>query len=918
MVAFPGTMKARWIRLAFGACCCFAAKVICAQQAPGIQNVGNVSSYSTTLAPGVIFFVNASYGASLTDGSTAVAAGTPLPTRLAGARVLVNGVAAPLFAASPQQIRAQFPVEMTDITTAGIQVEVQSGAGTVMSGVSNVSVAPFSPGILLTNQPQFGAPAYNEPAAILRATDYSQICRQGTSACTANPASPGEVVTIYMIGLGAVAGPWLTGDATGQASATLTTPVVTIGGVPAKVLFAGLTAGFVGLYQVNVTVPATTVRGDNVPLIVSIGGIPSNQVSIAITPPADVPQGGGPPAAAANAMAVDPQHNLTVYAATNNGVFKSMDGAQNWTAIGTGLTNLYVQVLGVDPIHGGTIYAGTNGSGLFKSTDGGANWIAMNNGLSSASFTYVRALAIDPRNSANLYVITSGVFKSADGGASWSDTGLKAPSGSFQALAIDPSNPATIYTAAASVIYKTTDAGATWAAIGGPKFTFANGNTAPISVSALVVDPSKTNILYAFGGGPQTGIFKSSDGGANWDFLSLPALPPGPPIALAVDPFNSNTLYAAWYQGGLKSSDGGSTWIPVSGFPLAFDPQSPGVAYGNGSDGIVKSADGGTTWKGASRGLAEANVFSLAVDPRGVNVYAMTRMQATAPAFNTSKLWKTANGGISWSDTVTSSVAINAFAIAPSTPDIVYVIKEGALYKSTDAGSTYKAVSSNGLNGPLGSSLIIDSSNPNILYTGTGTSVLKSVDGGASWAAVSSGVKCCISQLAIDPKNSVVMYAGVGGSGVGDGLYKTTDGGATWQGIWNGSAHGVRTFLISRSNPARMFVMSNSGLFFKSADAGASWTPVNFGIAYTFSTALLMDPSNSDVIYAGSGIGLLKSSDGGATWNASSFGLSNLIVDALASGSASNSTVLYAGTGGAGVFMSTDGGATWRPMGAGR
>ena len=77
-------------RLTLGLCCCFAAKVICAQQAlPAIQNVANVSSFSQILAPGVIFFVNASYGASLTDGSTAAAAGTPLPTRLAGARVLL-------------------------------------------------------------------------------------------------------------------------------------------------------------------------------------------------------------------------------------------------------------------------------------------------------------------------------------------------------------------------------------------------------------------------------------------------------------------------------------------------------------------------------------------------------------------------------------------------------------------------------------------------------------------------------------------------------------------------------------------------------------------------------------------------------------------------------------------------------------
>jgi len=905
-------MKTACIRLVFGFCCCMAASVIRAQQ---IQYVVNFSNSSAILAPGVIFSVN---GTSLTDGSTAVAQGTPLPERLAGARVLVNGVAAPLFAASPRQLVAQFPVELTDISSAGIQVEVQSDAGAVSSGISNVNVAGFSPGILLSDQPPFGPPVYGRPAAILRAGDSSQICPQGNTVCTANPVSPGDVVAIYMIGLGPVAGPWPTGDAAGKASPTLTTPVVTIGGVPAKVLFAGLTAGYVGLYQVNVTVPATTVRGDNVPLIVSMGGTPSNQVSIAVSLAPELPVGGGPPAGAANTMAVDQQHPLTVYAATHGGVFKSTDGAHSWTPIGSGLTNLDVLAVAVDPIHSGTVYAGTNGSGLFKSIDGGANWIAMNNGLSTPTGAFVRALVVDPLNSGNLYVISSapGLLKSADGGLSWSDTGLKAPSGSPQAVAIGASNPATIYVAFSSGIYKSTDAGATWAALSGPKFTFPNGSTAAVGLSSLVVDPSNANTLYASGYGPQNGIFKSSDGGANWNFMSIPGSSPIQP--LAVDPFNSSTLYAASYTAGFKSSDGGSTWSVVSGFPLAFDPQNPGVAYGNGADGIVKSTDGGASWTGAARGIAYAAVYSLAVDPRGVNVYAVTTAQAAGPAFNSSKVWKTSNDGVSWSDTVTSSVGAPILAIAPSNPDVVYVVKAGALYKSADAGSSYQPVGGNALNAPSLSALLVDSSDANILYAATGTGVLKSADGGASWATVTSDLKCCVSHFAIDPSNSAVMYAGIGGSASTDGLYKTTDGGATWKGVWTGNAHGVRALLMSRSNPAVLFVMSNSGLFFKTADAGADWTPVNFGIAYTYPSALWIDPSSPNLLYAGSAVGLLKSSDGGATWSASSFGLTQLSIEALVGATQSNSTILYAGTSGAGVFKSTDGGATWQPMGAGR
>ena len=91
-------------------------------------------------------------------------------------------------------------------------------------------------------------------------------------------------------------------------------------------------------------------------------------------------------------VAVDPQTSTTLYGGNDQGVFKSTDGGASWNAVNTGLTNLQVLALAIDPQAPSTLYAGTNGGGVFKSTDGGANWNDFNSGLTNP---WVYALAID-------------------------------------------------------------------------------------------------------------------------------------------------------------------------------------------------------------------------------------------------------------------------------------------------------------------------------------------------------------------------------------------------------------------------------------------------------------------------------------------------------------------------------------------
>jgi len=102
---------------------------------------------------------------------------------------------------------------------------------------------------------------------------------------TANPAHPGTTyLTIYCTGLGLATNQPASGVAAAGSplSWALLTPTVTIGGVPTNPLFAGLTPGLIGVYQINVQVPAGTPVGDSVPLIVSVAGKPAATVSVVV------------------------------------------------------------------------------------------------------------------------------------------------------------------------------------------------------------------------------------------------------------------------------------------------------------------------------------------------------------------------------------------------------------------------------------------------------------------------------------------------------------------------------------------------------------------------------------------------------------------------------------------------------------
>lgn len=281
----------------------------------------------------------------------------------------------------------------------------------------------------------------------------------------------------------------------------------------------------------------------------------------------------------------------------------------------------------------------------------------------------------------------------------------------------------------------------------------SNGLDSP--VGAMAIDPQNSQILYA--GTAGSGLFKSIDGGASWNYVPIDSGPEAQYVGLlAIHPQEPGVLYAITGIGFLMSWDGGASWqspgyVPYGVHAWAFDPMDPRTIYlATEGNGVVKSTDGGTTW-GAS-GLSELTVTSLAIDPKAPHVlYAGTAGRGVFKSEDGGSSWKAINGGLGndW---------VYALAIHPQQSDVIYAGTGSRALKSRDGGANWYGV----LGGFYVHSIVINALRPHVVYTGTdGDGVLMSTDGGEYWSLINDGLDDPgIYTLAIDPGNSDVLYAG--------------------------------------------------------------------------------------------------------------------------------------------------------------
>jgi uncharacterized protein (TIGR03437 family) len=234
---------------------------------PSITSAGvtNAASFQTGIAPGgIVTIFGSNLGAAA--GQIATAPGAPWPPQVGGTSVTMDGTPAPVYRVlnlnGQEQLSVQAPWSLSGKNSVTVIVTTPAGPAAAVT----VPVLGAQPGIFVLDAASSGA-----------------THADGSIAGAANPASKSEVVVLYVTGLGPVANEPASG-----ASASLTTlsptvinPVVTIGGFNAAVAFSGLTPGFIGLYQINVTVPAAVASG-LVDVSVQANGVASNTAKIAV------------------------------------------------------------------------------------------------------------------------------------------------------------------------------------------------------------------------------------------------------------------------------------------------------------------------------------------------------------------------------------------------------------------------------------------------------------------------------------------------------------------------------------------------------------------------------------------------------------------------------------------------------------
>ena len=431
-------------------------------------------------------------------------------------------------------------------------------------------------------------------------------------------------------------------------------------------------------------------------------------------------------------IVIDPQSPAVLYAGTQassgngtpveTGVFKSIDGGGTWSVASDGLyTRSSGLALVVDPSFPSRLYVQTECC-LFKSVDGAKNWsqLTVSPGKPYPSTSIV--LEIDPY-SARLYAGGYiGLYATADDGASWTPLEHGMEEYSIVSLVSDPSSSSTLYAGSCHpryadqqpaihfypcdvAIFKTIDFGKTWTSVALP----GTGDVANVtqSVSVAVVPLAPGTIFAA----TTAGVFKSIDAGKSFSATCLTR----PTRMLAVDPTSASVLFAVADDGVYKSVDSGDAWTRILAradvFSVAVSKSDPSVVYAGAFAEILRSRDGGATWMPTGPLFYLTTVSFLVVDPGSSSIVFAGGQD---PSFYVDgSLYRTTDGGDRWDYAM--SAVLTAVVVDPIDPATVYAGGAG-IFSSFDGGLSWSEL---GDDLPRVFSLAINPLRSGTLYGGT-------------------------------------------------------------------------------------------------------------------------------------------------------------------------------------------------------
>jgi len=652
--------------------------------------------------------------------------------------------------------------------------------------------------------------------------------------------------------------------------------------------------------------------------------------------------------------------------------------AMQWRNIGPHRAGRTVGACGV-PSQPNVFYIGVNNGGVWKSNDYGRTWNPIFDAMPTGS---VGDVAVSESNPNTVWAacgegiqrpdlsIGDGVYKSSDAGKTWTNMGLREGQ-QIGGIIIDPNNENRIFVAVLGHpygpnkergVYRSIDGGKNWEQV-----LYKDENTGAVQVS---FDPNNANIIYAdmWAGrqgpwengqwnGPESGLFKSTDGGNTWKKLTkgLPTVQQGlGRIGFGIAPTNSNRLYATVdagrYGGIYRSDDAGESWYLLSNdgrywgrgsdfAEVKVDPTNADIVY---SANVVtwKSIDGGKNWS-AFRGAPGGDDYHrIWINPKNPKIMLFAVDQGGIV---------TVNGGETFSSWYNQSTA--QFYHVSTDNAFPYNVYGG----QQESGSV--GIASRGNDGqitfhewhPVGVEeygyVAADPLDPNIIYGGKITRHDKRTGQTQNIApeAVRSGQYRFLrtAPVVFSPVDPTALYF------AGNVVFKTKNGGQKWEVIspdlsreaWDIPASvGIYTTEDMKKMPRRGVVYTvapsykdantiwagtDDGLIHVTKDGGKKWTNITPAAISSWSKISLIEASHHDLNTAFAAVNrircddmqpyIYKTNDGGKTWK--------LIVNGLPPNGPINAVredpirkgLLFAGSENA-VYVSFDEGEHWQSL----
>lgn len=681
------------------------------------------------------------------------------------------------------------------------------------------------------------------------------------------------------------------------------------------------------------------------------------------------------------AFSLNAQTTKTTDPTDPNTFFKPL----KWRNIGPFRGGRSVTASGVvgDPL---TYYMGTTGGGLWKTEDMGINWANISDGFfKTGSVGAVAVAESDPNvvyvgmgEHAVRGVMThhgDGVYKSTDAGKSWKKIGLERTQ-HISRIAVHPNDPNTVFVAAQGALYsksnergifKSSDGGATWKNV-----LYVDDKTGCVELS---MDANNPRILYAamwehgrlpwkvISGGPGSGLYKSTDGGENWEKLKEGLPTEMGKMSIAVCRSNSEKVYALIESdsekeaGGLfLSTNAGKSWSRVTNdhrlvqrawyyIELFPDPLNENTLYVLSAPAL-RSKDGGKTWEDLSG--THGDFHDLWINPRNSKNMIIANDGGAAVTFNAGKSWSSQNNMPTaqfYRINVDNQFPYRIYAGQQDNSSVSIAHRELGGSQITTASWTYSA-------GGESAFLAFDPDDPRYVLGGSYQGTIEVLDNKAK--AGTNIMAAPIQYLGRDAKdikyrfnwNAPIIWSKHEPNTYYHGaqlLLKTKDMGKTWTeaspdltrnekdkqgkggGPYTNEAVGAENYgtlsyvLESPHEKGVIWTGSDDGLVHLTTDGGANWKNVTpAGLQECLINAIEVSPHDKATAYIATTRykfndhtpGLYKTTDYGKTWTKINTGLPDNAFTRVVREDDNRKDLLFAGTE-LGLFISWNGGKEW-------